>query len=209
MSKLSKHLPAEQRREATVRAVIALAAKQNPSEITTAAIARHMNLTQGALFRHFADKSAIWESVMRWVAETLLDRTAQAAGQAADPLGALEAVFMAHIEFVASHPGVPRMMLGELQRAEDSAAKKIARNLMRRYGERLAALMTEGKAQGQVAQEIEIGAASALFIGAIQGLVMQSLLAGQPRLIRAQAQGVFSILRRGLAGRYPTCAEAP
>ncbi|HQV42048.1 MAG TPA: TetR family transcriptional regulator, partial [Moraxellaceae bacterium] len=33
-----------------------LAGLQNPSEITTAAIAKHMNLTQGALFRHFPNK---------------------------------------------------------------------------------------------------------------------------------------------------------
>ncbi|HSH14290.1 MAG TPA: TetR/AcrR family transcriptional regulator, partial [Desulfurivibrionaceae bacterium] len=34
-----KHLPADQRRAVTVEAVLELAAEQNPSEITTAAIA--------------------------------------------------------------------------------------------------------------------------------------------------------------------------
>jgi AcrR family transcriptional regulator len=48
---------------------VALAGSQNPSEITTAAIAKHMNLTQGALFRHFPNKEAIWQAVMEWVAE--------------------------------------------------------------------------------------------------------------------------------------------
>ena len=48
-----KHLPADERRAVTVESVVALAGSQNPSEITTAAIAKHMNLTQGALFRHF------------------------------------------------------------------------------------------------------------------------------------------------------------
>ncbi|HHH6468850.1 TPA: TetR/AcrR family transcriptional regulator, partial [Escherichia coli] len=46
-----KHLPADERRAVTVESVVALAGSQNPSEITTAAIAKHMNLTQGALFR--------------------------------------------------------------------------------------------------------------------------------------------------------------
>ena len=43
-----KHLPADERRAVTVESVVALAGSQNPSEITTAAIAKHMNLTQGA-----------------------------------------------------------------------------------------------------------------------------------------------------------------
>ena len=46
-----KNLPAEERRAVTVGAVVALAAEQNPNDITTAAIAKRMGLTQGALDR--------------------------------------------------------------------------------------------------------------------------------------------------------------
>lgn len=100
----SKHLPADERRIVTVETVVALAAEQNPSDITTAAIARKMNLTQGALFRHFPSKDAIWQAVMEWVAERLMARVDQAAESVSSPLKALEAVFMTHIEFVAAHP---------------------------------------------------------------------------------------------------------
>ena len=48
-----KYLPADERRAVTVEAVVQLAAGQNPSEISTTAIARHMGVTQGALFKHF------------------------------------------------------------------------------------------------------------------------------------------------------------
>ena len=83
MSSHSKHLPAEERRAATVEAVVELAAEQNPSDITTTAIAQRMGLTQGALFRHFPTKDAILESVMDWVAERLLARVDKAAASAA------------------------------------------------------------------------------------------------------------------------------
>lgn len=55
---------ADERRAATVEAVVQLAATQNPSDITTSAIASHMHLTQGALFRHFPSKDAILQAVM-------------------------------------------------------------------------------------------------------------------------------------------------
>ncbi|MEI6639829.1 MAG: helix-turn-helix domain-containing protein, partial [Chlorobium sp.] len=51
-----RNLPAEQRRAVTVEAVIELAAEKNPASITTAEIAERMQLTQGALFRHFPNK---------------------------------------------------------------------------------------------------------------------------------------------------------
>jgi AcrR family transcriptional regulator len=194
----AKHLPKDERRAVTVEAVIQLAAEQNPSEITTAAIAKRMHLTQGALFRHFPNKEAIWQSAMEWVADRLLARVDRAAQGAASPLAALQAMFMAHIDFVAEHPGVPRMLFGELQRAGETPAKRMVQTLIRRYGERLRALIEEGKAGGEVAPEIDTAAAATLFIGTIQGLVMQSLLAGDVERTRADAPGAFAIYCRGI-----------
>lgn len=45
-------------------------------------------------------------------------------------------MYLAHIDFVIEHPGVPRMMFGELQRADDTAAKRMVQTLIRRYGGR-------------------------------------------------------------------------
>ena len=56
MSVRPQYLTADERRAATVQAVVDLAAERNPSDITTTAIAQRMGLTQGALFRHFPTK---------------------------------------------------------------------------------------------------------------------------------------------------------
>lgn len=199
MSPRANALPAEERRASTVEAVVELAAERNPGEITTAAIAEHMHLTQGALFRHFPNKDAIWSAVLDWVAERLLARLDRAAAAAPTPLAALEAVFLAHIGFVVEHPGVPRILFGELQRREDTPAKRLVRQLLARYGERLGKLLSAGQAAGELAPELDRGAASALFIGTIQGLVMQSLLAGEPERMRTDAPRAFAIYRRGIA----------
>lgn len=195
----AKHLPAEERRAVTVEAVIELAAEQNPSEITTAAIAKRMNLTQGALFRHFPSKEAIWQAVMEWVAERLLARVGRAARSSDSPLAALEAMFMTHVDFVAEHPGVPRMLFGELQRSGETPAKRMVLTLIGRYSERLRHLIEQGKARGEIAATVETAAAATLFIGTIQGLVMQSLLAGTMDGIRKEAVRAFAIYRRGIA----------
>lgn len=198
MSTISKNLPADERRAVTVEAVIELAAEQNPSEITTAAIAKHMHLTQGALFRHFPSKEALWQAVMYWVAERLFGRLDEAAQTAASPLETLEVMFMTHIQFVAEHPGGLRILFGELQRAADTPAKQTARKLLSRYGERMRSIIEQGKSRGEVATDVDTTAAATLFIGMIQGLVMQSLMAGNVKRLRADAPGVFAIYRRGL-----------
>lgn len=200
MDHRAKQLPADERRTVTVEAVIALAGSQNPSEITTAAIAQHMHLTQGALFRHFASKEAIWQAVMEWVADRLLARIDRAADGITSPMAALQAMFLSHIEFIVAHPGVPRMMFGELQRAESTPAKRVAQTLIERYAERLGQRIEQGKALGEMAPDLDTQAAALLFIGTIQGLVMHSMLSGDIQQIRTRAPGVFTLYQRSLRG---------
>ncbi|MFZ1728401.1 MAG: TetR/AcrR family transcriptional regulator [Albidovulum sp.] len=194
----TKNLPAEARREVTVEAVIDLAASMNPGDITTAAIAKHMKLTQGALFRHFPNKEAIWQSVMKWVATHLMARIDQAAAGIDLPLDALRAMFLAHVAFVSEHPGAPRMLFGELQGAKTTPAKRMARAMMKQYTERLTELIKAGKARGDLTPDLDTEAAATLFIGTIQGLVMQSLISGDMAKMRTDAPRVFAIYRRGI-----------
>ncbi|QNU14839.1 TetR family transcriptional regulator [Thermomonas sp. XSG] len=198
MSLRPRPLPAGERRAATVEAVVELAAEQNPGDITTAAIAQRMGLTQGALFRHFPNKDAILEAVMGWVSERLLAQLDQAAASATTPLAALEAMFMAHVGFVARHPGVPRMLFGELQRPGDTLPKRMAQTLTQGYAQRLRAHLAAGIARQQLDAGLDLDAAATLFIGTVQGLVMQSLIAGDVARIRRDAPGVFAIYCRGI-----------
>lgn len=201
MREPSKRLPADERRAATVAAVVGLAAEQNPGDITTTVIAERMGLTQGALFRHFPTKDAILEAVMSWVSQRLVARIEKAARGAASPLAALEAVFLTHVDFVAEHPGVPRMLLGELQRPGKTVPKRMVQTLVRDYGERLRLLLEAGKAQGELDAQLDVEAAVVLFIGTIQGLVVQSLLVGDVEHMRRDAPRVFAIYRRGIEAR--------
>ena len=198
MNTLPKNLPAEARRAVTVEAVVKLAETQNPGDITTTAIAQQMQLTQGALFRHFVNKDAILQAVMEWVAGQLLGRIDRAAQAAASPRAAMQAVFMAHVDFVAAHPGVPRLILSELQRAGDTLPKRMVQTLISGYSKRLHQLIHQGLAQGELRADLDVQAAATLFIGTVQGLVMQSLITGDMERMRADAPRVFAIYQRGI-----------
>lgn len=194
----SKYLSADERRAVTVETVVALAGEQNPSDITTAAIANRMGVTQGALFRHFPNKEAILQAVMEWVADRLLARIEAAATIETTPSAALEAIFHAHVDFVANHPGIPRILFAELQRPEASGAKRMVQTLVRRYRKRLQQTLEQGRADGEFVTQLDVEAAAILFLGTIQGLVMQSLLAGDVQQMRRDAKRVFAIYQRGI-----------
>ncbi|ALF60967.1 TetR/AcrR family transcriptional regulator [Psychrobacter urativorans] len=198
MNPYPKHLPADERRAVIIKSVVELAGTQNPSKITTAAIAKHMDLTQGALFRHFPNKEAIWQAVMEWMTDSLLTKIDGSTQGIESPLRAMEAMFMSHIEFVTEHPGVPRMVFGELQSAESTPAKLVVQSLIQRYGERLHLLIDKGKDSSELPSSLDKEAAAMLFIGTIQGLVMQSLLVGDVGRMQRDAPRVFRIYQRGI-----------
>lgn len=203
MTSRAKYLPSDERRAEAIEAAIELAASANPEGITTSAIAARMKLTQGALFRHFPTKDAIWHGVMEWVSDRLLARIDRLAGAEADPLSALEAMFLGHVDFIAEHPGVPRMMAGQLQNAGETPAKRMARTLVENYGNRLRRILAAARSDGVLDQDLDVEAAATLFLGMIQGLVMQHLIHGDSARMRADASRVWAIYRAGLLAAAP------
>ena len=198
---LQKKLPAEERRIATIEAVVELAAEQNPSGITTAAIAERMGLTQGAIFRHFPNKEAILHAAMKWAAERLMLKIETAIEKEKSPICALEKMFMAHVKFVMAHPGIPRMLFGELQNAKESAAKHMAQTLIQHYREKVQQLIERGKSSGEIDSGLDVEAASTLFVGMMQGLIMQSLIAGNVKYIKRDAPKIFTIYRKAIEAK--------
>ncbi len=191
-------LSTEERQVEIVEAALRLARDSSPALITTADIATAIGVTQGAVFKHFPTKDAIWLAAMRWVRRTLLRELQAAADGSATPLDALAEIFRAHVEFVIAHPGVPRFIFHELQQPADSAAKLEVRGVLQGYRQLLLGHLAESIEQQLVRPDLDPEAAATSFIGLIQGLVMQSMLMGRPAAMRQQAKAVFALYRRGL-----------
>jgi len=191
-------LPTQERQIEIVAAALRLSRDRSPALITTGDIAAAVGVTQGAVFKHFPTKEAIWIAAMAWVRERLMAALTQAAQDPSTPLAGLEAVFDAHVAFVASHPGVPRLIFHELQQATDSAVKQELQTLLQAYRKLLTGLLGAAAERGEVPADLDREAAATLFVGIVQGLVMQTMVSGKPVTLKAQADRVFAIYLRGI-----------
>ena len=203
----SQRLSTDIRQASLIESALRLAAQRSPADITTGDLAVAVGISQGAVFRHFPSKDAIWIAVIEWVAANLMERL-HAAVQARNgdptashPLAALQDVFIAHVDFVMAHPGVPRIVFQELQHAHATPLKSAVQNLMQQYRDLVVGLLQSAKAQNLLAPGTDLPAAALLFLGSIQGLVMQSMLSGDVQAIARQAPGVFAIYVRGIAAK--------
>lgn len=201
-------MPAKNSRQSTdarqaeiVATLVRLSAERSASEITTTDIARAMNVSQGALFRHFPTKEAIRLAVVDWIDATLMQRLLEARQHASSPVGALRDMFMAHVAFAIEYPGAPRLVFGELQQPNESPIKHGVCRLMQHYRELLSEILETAASANLVRSDIDRPAAAALYLGAIQGLVIQSMVSGTTQHLMEQAQAVFGLYRQGLEAK--------
>jgi TetR/AcrR family transcriptional regulator len=193
-------LSAAARRGEVVAAVIELAREHGPEGITTQAIAARIGVTHGALFRHFPDKASMWIAVFDWVQTELGRVVGEAFAAGGEPLAILERVFLTHVDFVARHPGVPRILFHELQRPATSAFHTRVRQMVSGYRQRLCALLIVAKERGQLPRTLDEEAAAVLFIGTVQGLVVQNLLFNDQTALQDTARRLFPLLLDGFRG---------
>ena len=196
---IATRLSSEARQTQIIETVIALAAQHSPGQITTQEIADVIGVTQGALFRHFPNKESIWLAAIEWVENELLNTLEAAAKQAANPMDGLRQVFFSHVDFVIARPGVPRLIFNELQQPADSAIKAAVRKLLQRYRQLVSGLIVAAAAEGdEINRHVDVSAAATLFVGSIQGLVMQSMLADNVQAMHQTAEQIFPLFLRCL-----------
>jgi len=191
----------ESRQAEIIATVVALAAERNPADVTTTDIAKAMNVTQGALFRHFPTKEAMRLAVIEWIETQLMAKLGNAQASAPDVLSGLEAMFLAHVKFIRDFPGVPRLVFAELQQPDSSPLRQRVQQIMQRYRQMLAEALGKAKAAHLIRDDVDIQAAAALFLGAIQGLVMQSMLGGVSPDAKEPVLGVLRLYLASLGGK--------
>jgi len=188
-----KRLGADERREEIIRVTLELAARQGVDDVTTQDMAQAMGVTQGAVFRHFPSKDAIWLAVMQWVRDRLMSVLGRAAGQGCDPLDALQRMFFAHIDFIAGHPAIPRVLMSENLHGRSPALRQLVTEIMLAYEAKIAGLLRAAQEQGLARADLDPHAAATLYIGMIQGLVLQSSILRDQRTLTEEAARTFPI----------------
>lgn len=186
-------LGADERREEIIRVTLELAAKQGVDDVTTQDMAQAMGVTQGAVFRHFPSKDAIWLAVMQWVRDRMMEVLGRAAAQGRDPLDALQRMFFAHIEFIAGHPAIPRVLTSSHLHGRNAVLRQLVTEIMLGYEAKIAGLLTDAQTQGLARADLDTQAAATLYIGMIQGLVLQSSILRGQRVLEKEAARTFPV----------------
>lgn len=194
------------RRDQIVAAVLDLLATTPLERVTTRAIAEAVGVSQPALFRHFASREALLLAVVEAARGELEKAIAPLVARRSAPLDTCLALAEHLAGYVEQNPGLPRLLFADM--ALEAPALRVAvahlvsmqRTLV---GELVAMAIREGSAR----VEVDPQAAATLFVGMMQGLVLQ----GDVQSLRARLRPVAALWRYAIASeqRAPVPAEPP
>ncbi|MHB1621347.1 MAG: TetR/AcrR family transcriptional regulator C-terminal domain-containing protein [Sulfuricella sp.] len=83
--------------------------------------------------------------------------------------------------------------------------KLLIQEILTGYEAKIACLLGQAKAAGLARQDVDEDSAATLFIGMIQGLVLQSSIFGGRRSLPEEAKKIFPIYLDGIRARIQYC----
>jgi AcrR family transcriptional regulator len=166
--------PHAQRKAEIISSALELAAEVGVKKVTTQAIADRVGIAQATVFRHFKSRDLIFSEAIEWLAGQLFevlsgcfnDKTLSADDR-------LNMLINKQLGFIAQHKGLPRLLFSDRLHIESPALKGVARNIMKRYTQRLATLIDEGIAAGCFKKGIDPFETATMVTALIQGSVMR------------------------------------
>ncbi|MFC7289236.1 nucleoid occlusion factor SlmA [Herminiimonas glaciei] len=131
-------------------------------KITTAALAARLDVSEAALYRHFASKAQMFEGLIEFIESTVFGLINKITEQQENGLSQVQAMILMLLNFAERNPGMTRVMIGDALVNED---------------ERLQTRMN------QFIDRIELAFKQSLRIAATQGQANESDVAVRANLI--------------------------
>src|SRR5262247_835167 len=94
---------------------------ENPKgeKVTTAALAKELDVSEAALYRHFASKAQMFEGLIEFIEETVFGLVNKITAGEDDGLKQVQAILSSLLGFAEKNPGMTRVLVGDALVNED------------------------------------------------------------------------------------------
>ena len=137
-------------------------------KITTAALAARLDVSEAALYRHFASKAQMYEGLIEFIESSVFGLINQIAEREENGVTQASAMLQMLLSFAANNPGMTRVLIGDALVGEDERLQLRMNQfydkveMAFRQALRLAATQDHGR-------EEDVGARAALLVSYVTG----------------------------------------
>ena len=108
-----------QRKLQILQALAGMLEQPKGEKITTAALAKRLDVSEAALYRHFASKAQMFEGLIDFIESSVFGLINQVAEREMDGIDQARAILQMLLSFAANNPGMTRLLIGDALVGED------------------------------------------------------------------------------------------
>ena len=102
-----------ERRVQILQALATMLEQPGAERVTTAALAARLEVSEAALYRHFASKAQMFEGLIEFIEQSVFGLIGQLAERESDPLARCRKLVGLLLQFGEKNPGMTRVMVGD------------------------------------------------------------------------------------------------
>lgn len=102
-----------ERRTQILQALAQMLEQPGAERITTAALAARLEVSEAALYRHFASKAQMFEALIDFIEQSVFTLVKQIQEREADPAVRVRRLVQMLLQFAERNPGMSRVMVGD------------------------------------------------------------------------------------------------
>ena len=165
--------PHEERKEEIIRKTLELASEEGVTRLTTQAIADRVGIAQSTIFKHFKTRDAILTGAIKWISGQIFLLLEKTSSESASPKDRLHYLINRHLTLVSKHKGLPRLLFSDRLHMESPHLKKVVRQVMGAYMERVSDIIREGIEEGEFRNDADPEETARCFVALLQGVILR------------------------------------
>jgi len=133
-------------------------------KITTAALAARLELSEAALYRHFASKAQMFEGLIEFIEQTVFGLINKITQEEKSGVKQIEAIVAMLLNFAQKNRGMTRVLIGDALVNEDERLQQRINQLLDRIEATLKQSLRMAATQGEMGEAVDVGAYSNLLV---------------------------------------------
>ena len=173
--------------------------EQSPGgRITTAGLAKHVGVSEAALYRHFPSKAKMFEALIEFIENTVFSRITQIMSEETQADRRCERILSLILTFCERNPGITRILTGDPLAGETERLRQRVTQLFDRIEAQLRQIIREMPMRDEQGIATDPIVAANLLLSLVEGRIGQYVRSDFERKPTTEWDVQWRVVRKGL-----------
>lgn len=191
------------RKEQILQSLATMLEQSPGGRITTAGLARHVGVSEAALYRHFPSKARMFEALIEFIEDAIFPRISQIMNDESRAEFRCQKIVGLMLTLCERNPGITRVLTGDPLAGETERLRQRVSQLFDRIEANFRQIIREMPMRGEQETAIDAVVAANLMLSFVEGRISQYVRSDFSRLPTTEWEVQWDMLRKSLFRSQP------